>query len=362
MQSLETLSGKLHITLRYGRVSGMCAVNTVSIRSNRLRLSPRFFAGKPVETAPKLVGMLFSLCGTAQSVASARACEQALGQTLDPETERHRDLQIKTETLFEHLLRLSQDWPKALGIEPLEVATLQPLFLLKRNPQSALPHIRQWVDEHLNAKLEALQTRILQNGWEKLGDHSLHTLPELPPAWWEARLTAADAETFMATPTVDGQAYETSAMTRQWHNPELQHWKTVYGSGLLTRLQARVLDMRECLEELNPPQSPFFKGGSKKARQLSAVPPFEKGGTGGISLTQTARGLLAHRVVQQNNLINDYQIVAPTEWNFHPHGSLHNMLATLQGQDETDLTQQARFLITALDPCVDYQLEVIHDA
>jgi hypothetical protein len=361
MQHLETLAGRLHITLHYAQEKGECRVCAVNIHSNRLRLRSQFFTGRPVETVPKLVGLLFSLCGTAQSVASARACEQALGQTPDPETERQRDLQVKAETLFEHLLRLSQDWPKALGIEPLPATALQPLLTLKRDPQSALPLVGKWIDQNLTPKLETLQTRIQQNGWERLGDHPLQTLPDLPDEWWKSRLTATDAETFMAMPDVDGQACETSALPRQWNKPELQPWKAAYGNGLLTRLQARVLDMRECLEE-NPPQSPFFKGGSEEARQSHKVPPFEKGGTGGISLLQTPRGLLVHRITQQNGLIQNYQIVAPTEWNFHPHGSLQKMLTTLTGKDETDLAQQARILITALDPCVDYQLELVPNA
>jgi Ni,Fe-hydrogenase I large subunit len=61
-------------------------------------------------------------------------------------------------------------------------------------------------------------------------------------------------------------------------------------------------------------------------------------------------------------MIRHYQIVAPTEWNFHPQGSLSQMLHGLQALDETELRQQAQALITALDPCVAYQLEISTDA
>ena len=385
MQPLESLTGKLQITLHCHGESNACRVNQVSIRSSRLRLSSRFFAGKPVDAAPKLTGMLFSLCGTAQSVASARACEQALGQQASPETEQQRDFQIRVETLFEHLLRLSQDWNTALACQLPATTELQALFKLKRDllqaadPQPVLASIRQWLEMNLlgmpianwleycasgdvsmlsnNGQIGNIVSSLQVSGWEQLGDCTLHPLPELSADWWLQRLSSADAEHFMAEPDVDGQACETSALTRQWGNPVLRVWREEYGSGLLTQLMARVVDMLECWLRLRSATGTDLPIGT--TRSLSGV----EGNIGqGISLLPTARGLLAHRVVQQNGIILAYQIVAPTEWNFHPHGSLQNMLATLKGKDEADLTQQARILITALDPCVDYQLEIIPDA
>jgi tetratricopeptide (TPR) repeat protein len=57
------------------------------------------------------------------------------------------------------------------------------------------------------------------------------------------------------------------------------------GSGMRLHLTDYHLEMARLLvaEEENPPQSPFCKGGSQEDTG-SAVPPFEKGGLGGISL------------------------------------------------------------------------------
>ncbi len=389
MQTLETLSGKLHITLSYSRGGRAYAVNTVSIRSNRLRLSPRFFAGKPVETAPKLVGMLFSLCGTAQSVASTRACEQALGQQASPATEQQRDFQIRVETLFEHLLRLSQDWPEVLGREPIPAAELQSLFRCKREllqaaePDTVLQEIRHWCESRLlglptqrwldycargdakklsiRGEIGNLMARLCRYNWEAKGNVALHPLLEFAARWWEECLVTAQAEHFCAEPDAGGQACETSSLTRQWENPVLRVWRERYGSGLMTRLIARVLDMLAELEKLERAATP--------ARKSPLPAPLVgewsgKGGTpqAGISLLQTARGLLVHRVIQQNGLIQSYQIVAPTEWNFHPRGVLYQMLSGLVASSEEELQALVRTLITALDPCVDYQLEIILDA
>ena len=75
-----------------------------------------------------------------------------------------------------------------------------------------------------------------------------------------------------------------------------------------------------------------------------------------------ARGQLIHRVSIQNNQITDYQILAPTEWNFHPDGVVAGALAHIQGNADNSKTfnheQQAHLIIKAIDPCVDYQLEI----
>jgi Ni,Fe-hydrogenase I large subunit len=82
----------------------------------------------------------------------------------------------------------------------------------------------------------------------------------------------------------------------------------------------------------------------------------------GLASVETARGLLVHQVCAEQSYIQSYQIVAPTEWNFHPKGSLACMLQTLRADNLMQLRQQAQALITALDPCVNYQLEIKSDA
>lgn len=381
MQSLENLVGQLQLALHYVSEDGMCRVSAVSILSNRLRLSSHFFAGKPVELAPKLTGMLFSLCGTAQSIASVRACEQALGKPADAATGQQRDCQLGIETLFEHLLRLSQDWPAALGNEPPPAHELQAMFKLKREILQApnpvvMDDIQHWFEARLlglplsrwldyctrgdTRKLSIrgmvgnLMTSICRHNWEYLGDCPLHPLPELPPEWWQQRLVAVDAEHFMAAPDVDGEACETSSLTRQWDNPALKVWRERYGSGLMVRLLARVLDMLACWGALD-----MFSVGASLAGDNRLHGKLLQENSG-ITLVQTARGLLTHRVAQADGLIREYQIVAPTEWNFHPHGSLYHMLSGLQAPNETELRRQAHALITALDPCIAYQLEIHH--
>lgn len=393
MQNLESLAGQLQLVLYLARDQGIYRVNRVSIGSNRLRLGSPFLQGKPLEVAPKLTGMLFSLCGIAHSIAAQRACAQAVGHTPSAGAESQQMFQIHAEALFEHLLRLAKDWSVALANTSPPAFKLQALFKLKRelqqatDPASALAGIQHWFTTHLLglpaerwlnycAQGDANKLSVFgivgnligvlrMQGWESIGNAPWQALPDLPPDWWDMRLRATDAEIFMACPDVDGLACETSSLSRQWHHPALACWRVRYGSGLMTRLLARVLDMLACWEALNRCGEGAAGYGDISESAGAAHAKQEGAGamiTSAVALLPTARGLLAHRVTQQGGLINTYQMVAPTEWNFHPKGSLYHMLHGLVGRNEAELRAKTQSLVAALDPCVAYHLEMIPDA
>ncbi len=77
----------------------------------------------------------------------------------------------------------------------------------------------------------------------------------------------------------------------------------------------------------------------------------------GIGQVAAARGQLVHRVCLEDERVTSYQILAPTEWNFHPRGVVARGLSGLQGDPE-QMQRQARLLINAIDPCVGYELSV----
>ena len=47
----------------------------------------------------------------------------------------------------------------------------------------------------------------------------------------------------------------------------------------------------------------------------------------GQAWVETARGLLAHRVVLTGGRVRQYQLLAPTDWNFGPVAPLEEVLA-----------------------------------
>jgi Ni,Fe-hydrogenase I large subunit len=80
----------------------------------------------------------------------------------------------------------------------------------------------------------------------------------------------------------------------------------------------------------------------------------------GLAAVETARGLLLHRARLQEQCVVDYQIVAPTEWNFHPDGALVRGLEGLEAGEEQHLVGAARLAVHALDPCVAFRVEMAH--
>jgi Ni,Fe-hydrogenase I large subunit len=68
-----------------------------------------------------------------------------------------------------------------------------------------------------------------------------------------------------------------------------------------------------------------------------------------LAWCEMARGLLLHWVqVDAEGLVQDYRVLAPTEWNFHPQGALAQAVAALPA----DAVGTARTLAAAYDPCV----------
>ena len=78
----------------------------------------------------------------------------------------------------------------------------------------------------------------------------------------------------------------------------------------------------------------------------------------GIGQVEAARGRLVHCVELERGVVKHYQILAPTEWNFHPLGVVARGLETLTTKNEILLRKQADLLINAIDPCVGYDITV----
>lgn len=74
-----------------------------------------------------------------------------------------------------------------------------------------------------------------------------------------------------------------------------------------------------------------------------------------------ARGLLIHRV--ELNLgtsqptVRACNVLAPTEWNFHPHGAVAQAIARLDADlPAAEAERRVRLLMAAFDPCVPFEM------
>ncbi|MCP3867030.1 MAG: hypothetical protein GY703_02835 [Gammaproteobacteria bacterium] len=365
------------------------AVDRVSIESNRPVHASRVLNGKDVSESQQLIPLLFAVCGTAQSCAGVRACEQALGFPAAERMQQLRDSLVSMETLREHLWRILLDWPsitdaekdsegvteitrilydfrQALGLsgDPFTVGGTEfradsGALMAVRERVRGLLRIRvysvvpgEWLGiedpERLLAWAERRGTvaarlihRLVQTGWGAVGACDSTPLPPLS----EQQLHVAFRQSgYVKYPRWNGNCCETSAMTRV-ESRLLEELKAVYGNGLLVRLVARLTEMAQLAERL--PVGPLDSGG-RALSSGTAVNP-------GIGQVAAARGQLVHRVELSGITVCNYQILAPTEWNFHPEGVVAQALSTLRGDPER-VEQQARLLISAVDPCVGYRL------
>ena len=73
----------------------------------------------------------------------------------------------------------------------------------------------------------------------------------------------------------------------------------------------------------------------------------------GRAAVETARGTLLHEAALENELVTDYVVVAPTEWNFHPNGALRRWLLGMPSDSDEQTRTLAMHAVEALDPCVE---------
>ncbi len=379
------IEGHLSIGLR----TACGCVDQVSIDSSRPLYAARVFHGKRVSEALKMLPMLFSVCGAAQACAGVRACEQALGVRAVACIERLRDCLVGMETMREHLWRILLDWPIFLeqmpakngmtgmlalqcdhrlaltvGQDPFQLCVTdrfpasrpsrdfvrEASLILERRVFGMSP--AHWLDIDSSKALEKwaasattvaarLLRHVMQMQWSEVGCCEIAPLPFMDEGHVQQMLEDDD---FIRRPQWFGDCRETTCLTRV-DSPLLQHLRSRYGNGLLVRLVARLTELAQLSGDLIP-----VTMAAEEDRPVSAHNP-------GLGQAAAARGQLLHRVRVENDCIVSYQILAPTEWNFHPQGVLAKSLATLQG-DVAQMQQQARLLINAIDPCVGYELSI----
>lgn len=378
------LAGRLHIVLEHDAAG----IVTVDIRSTRSAYASRALIGRTPAEALRLAPLLFSLCGGAQRVAALTACADALGIEATSAESDARGFALELERVREHALRLLMDWPQALGLEARRDDAAQ-LFALHRRMADAChdslraahkawpaleTFVRRWVlgdaDDWtvlLDAEgdtsdggriaLEQLLLRIAATGWQLLGN-DIRTAPlELFDVHeWRSRLTHAEAS-YALFPHIDGEARETTPYSRQADAPAVSAAARRWGNGLATRLIALACELDFSLTKL---QDYLERSVDVSPPQTVNGPPDASGE--GIGIVQAARGQLIHGVSLKLGRIRDYRVVAPTEWNFHPRGVAARALSRLAFRDVKSCAAQARALICAIDPCVDYELDIRHHA
>jgi coenzyme F420-reducing hydrogenase alpha subunit len=341
------------------------------LHSSRPIFACRVLEGKPVEEAIRLAPMLFSVCGRAQGVAAAAACDAAMGIETGAAAKQERERAIAAECMQEYLWRLFIDLPTLLGeaarpgdladmrrrmpaaaseAEWLDIAADAEELLEKRvygmRPQDWLEldemRFARWLDDAAQpaagmlARLRSFASGAPQDFLPWLGEDEL--LAEIAPLM-------ESEEGFAARPTWRGSPCETGALARQRLQPRIARELAV--NGLSARLLARLTELAALPAQLRRP----LANGVRSVSPRAGV---------GLAAVETARGTLIHRVALAGEHVARYRIVAPTEWNFHPRGDFTRGLVGMPARNEGEARQAAALLAHALDPCVAYETRVVH--
>ncbi|MBY4677393.1 nickel-dependent hydrogenase large subunit [Marinobacterium arenosum] len=374
--------GELRIRLRLADEPGRTRIAAVEIDSSRPTALARLFVGRSVDQLLVGLPLLFALCGNAQRIAALQAVEQALGIEASESVRRARAQLLLAESGREQLLRLLRDW---LGM-PAELRPLLAAFnrfyaaycdrrsdalrlagqassnpavghgLVSELQQSWLPlselPLEMWLQQRLAAAEQSPVGRLLVGLQRRFGEVDLHqgsaTLSALPRDWLHRQLQTEQSAAFCRAPTLHGEPRETGLWPR-WRGAPLQRLTADQGlHPLVQRLLALLDELRQLPVRLLQAEP--------LALESAPAPGW------GLATVDSARGLLSHQLRLVDGVVAELALLAPTEWNFHPAGSLVRQLRGVTVADRQQALALVRTLALLLDPCVKFDVEIGPDA
>ncbi|BBO27190.1 hydrogenase expression/formation protein HupK [Alteromonas sp. I4] len=377
-ESAQPKTGGLNIQVVYLRDR----ITDVLIHNSRPMVASRIFVGRSVEQVLALMPSLFYVCGVGQLVAALQAIESALNKPVSTEVIRAREALLMAESLREQVFSWVINWTPqnksklchivdwfntckrrldwCLTVEPEDGKRLmdpdsdpaQVLRELQLHLRGAIqPFVLKYKSTSSLVKLgmspELCELLALCDEYPfGKGANTLLLTNEGVVGEVNRALGTSFSTAFCLQPTVTGLPQETGS----WARRQLTN-NTASRKQKGKNVTARV---RRLFDEIRQAEARFesiISEGDKKVDSVKSK---------GCAIVETARGTLFHRVqLSENNTVKDYQIIAPTEWNFHPHGTLKTMLSGLTLPRE-QVKPVSEILVTLLDPCVPWQLEVIH--
>ena len=163
-----------------------------------------------------------------------------------------------------------------------------------------------------------------------------------------------DGYSWCKAPRLDGQVMEVGAIARQMvqGHPLIRALVEQNGANVRNRVIARLLELALVVPAME-----------QWARQIRIDDHFchseqVPSSAQGAGLVEAARGSLGHWLRIENGHILNYQIIAPTTWNFSPRdaadqpGALEQALQDTELGDETETSARIQHIIRSFDPCM----------
>ncbi len=356
----------------------VCSVRVISSRPTHLT---RLFIGRPAEEIPILAARIYSLCGLSHAIAATRAIAAARGEASRAQSSQAQSIALLSERISEILrssVTLAFHENDAMRLDAGAMRPLAEVFSLTRDllalaksnrlssasDRATATSIVEKIGAHakklgLPGDPELLGARPAAGSWfgllwpEIVRDESFAAyVPDALDGDDDAAVLArlrSDGEAFAAAPSLSGRAPETGAFARHWRKTDF------YGGAAAARLGARMIDLAECLDRLA--SAAADEEMDRAEAHCGAPAPRE-----GFAAVETSRGRLSHWTrLSRDGKIEDYAIVAPTEWNFHPAGPFVVAVLGARVSKATAAASIAR-LAGLFDPCVLYRVEVMEPA
>ena len=164
----------------------------------------------------------------------------------------------------------------------------------------------------------------------------------------------AGAYSWCKAPRLGGDVVETGAFARQAiaGHPLVRDILACHGSSVAARVLARMLELALVL-----PAMERWLGQLKAGEAWCTTGPMADE-TSGVGLVEAARGSLGHWLTVRRGRIHNYQIIAPTTWNFSPRdaagqpGTLERALEGLPVDAQGEIPGIVHHVVRSYDPCM----------
>lgn len=180
-----------------------------------------------------------------------------------------------------------------------------------------------------------------------------------PPRHPRAGTTVPDAGkpgayTWNKAPRLAGEVVETGAIARQLAagHPLVREIVHRYGGTVFTRVLSRLLELARVV-----PLMEEWLSALRPGEPYCATETLPDEGIG-VGLSEAARGSLGHWIVARRGRIENYQIIAPTTWNFSPRdaggtpGALERALEGAPVREGETTPVSVQHIVRSFDPCM----------
>lgn len=343
-----------------------------NLRSSRRDWASLLTKGLPADTLADRLASIYSLCGKSHRLCASMAVVAAGGVATSATLDIGIAAQVlQRETLREHVRRIALDWPRQL-VAGHEKLTQEALTLLRSFPAFD-PHASD-LDDWLHKRVLGTPGKAWLVQWEKNPSVWLRT-------WSESTLLCVPQMLNMVRPLMDIEEFSTPYL--HVHGSETDLRALAYELQQTPDFNRHPLWRGSCAEtgtwtrlhQAQPERlaTPWLRLGARLAELVRLAMPDEPdrcgaqwlamgqlstGPNAGLAWVEMARGLLIHHVLLDASRVTvlSCQVLAPTEWNFHPQGAAAQAIESLPSDIGPEVCRQISAIISAYDPCVDHEI------